>query len=118
MKKHIFAAKHGEGKTKWLINKAFESQKNGKDIVYVGTTLGYYQFVDKCSSLGINKIYYVNDYSNFDCYESEFDLFTDELLYELLASNFKLFKLCDILYMSNSDTQWYITMGSEDFVNG
>ena len=35
MKKHIFAAKRGEGKTKWLINKALESQKNGKDICYV-----------------------------------------------------------------------------------
>lgn len=45
MKKHIFAAKRGEGKTKWLINKALESQKNGKDIVYVGTVPGYIQFV-------------------------------------------------------------------------
>lgn len=115
MKKHIFAAKRGEGKTKWLINKALESQKNGKDIVYVGTVPGYIQFVDKCSSMGINKVYYVNDYSSFDCYESEFDLFTDELLFELLTISFKL---RDIVHMSNSDTQWYITMGSEDFING
>lgn len=106
----IFRANHGEGKTKWLFERAVEEHLNDKHLYYVGTErsketlIGMWEttFHEKCP---------ITDWSESSDIIRPCCILTDEMfanLYDMaLWFNF----------MQRYDATWYITVDKEYFVN-
>jgi len=107
----IFRARRGEGKTKWLVERAAEEYAQGLALIYLGSSKDFdkirevwfavmgtacpIEHVDRCMHISFSK----------SCF------FTDELL----KNTFNVSLWCyDIL---DRGCKWYITMSQEDFVN-
>lgn len=106
----IFRANRGEGKTKWLFERAIEERDNGKYLYYVGNektmkkliNMWEVTFHEKCPIVRADDVEYL-------AYPHSF--FTDEMM-----SN-----MCDVnnwlSYAKQVYGEWYITMYNENFVN-
>ena len=107
----IFRAHRGEGKTKWLVEKAAEVYSRGFTPVYIG--LGRAFDIVRDVWLAVNRticpIKHIDqcDHISFEKY----CFFTDELLENLFDVSFWG---RDIL---EHKSEWYIAMSKEDFVN-
>lgn len=106
MTKHIYKAKRGEGKTKWLASKALDSMSNGREVYYLGSAKGFMPFMEACKAVGVNK---VSPYTN-TCRTPNFDVFTDELIDEL-----QMIRRDALPNIARDASNWYITMSEEDF---
>ena len=107
----IFRARRGEGKTKWLVERAAEEYSQGFVPIYVGSgkdfnrvrefwlaTIGAscpIQYIERCEYISFEK----------SCF------LTDELFHNLFGVSFWSREILERGY------KWYITMGKEDFVN-
>lgn len=107
----IFRANRGEGKTKWLVEKADEVYSQGFVPIYVGSDRDFDQIRDLWrATIGTPcPIQYIEQCTRISFEKSCF--FTDELLYNIFSV---LFWSRDIL---ERGYKWYITMDKEDFVN-
>lgn len=111
---NIFRANRGEGKTKWLIERAIDEYENGKTLYYVGSPATYVSVKNLWeatmhSVCPIAPQEYIPKKVHEDCV-----FFTDELL---LNVNSYIW-LSNMLSFSNyTNLPWYITMDKEDFVN-
>lgn len=106
----IFRANRGEGKTKWLFERAAEEQLNGKYLYYVGTEKTMKTLVEMWEATFHEKCPIV-DWSESSDIIRPCCIFTDGLfdnLYDMsLWFNF----------MKRYDATWYITANKEYFVN-
>lgn len=105
----IFRANRGEGKTKWLADRAKECSDAGRRLYYVGNNVSFdsvkrvYEatYYEKCPIEHGDASYVTRDY----CF------FTDDLITNAIdLVNFKQF-------IVENRCDWYITMSKEDFVN-
>lgn len=105
----IFRANRGEGKTKWLADRAKECADAGRKLYYVGNKTSFdsvkrvYEgtYYEKCPIEYGDANYVTRDY----CF------FTDEFMINAInLANFKQF-------IVENGCEWYITMSKEDFVN-
>lgn len=106
----IFRANRGEGKTKWLFERAVEESLNGKHLYYIGTEksmealarMWEATFHEKCP---------ITNWSESSDIIRPCCILTDEMfanLYDMtLWFNF----------MKRYDATWYITVDNEYFVN-
>ena len=107
LRKHIFKANRGEGKTKWLVERALEAEDSGLTTIYIGSVTGYNIFSQVYEGLTHHKCKV--EYHHGDCplYPSiSHCLFTDELMHEIHHLPF-IGPACS--------GDWYITMSAEDF---
>ena len=105
----IFRANRGEGKTKWLVERAKECAEAGGHLHYVGgvTTFENVKALYEATYQEICPIKRDDDIT-FTPYD---DFFTDELIDNLMTvSQYKS-------YIIENGCDWYITMSKEDFVN-
>jgi hypothetical protein len=105
----IFRANRGEGKTKWLADRAKECADAGRKLYYVGgqTTFEHLKRVYEA-------IYYERcpiQYGNADEVTRDYCFFTDEFIDNTMA----IVKFKPFIVENGCD--WYITMSKEDFVN-
>ena len=108
LKKHIFKANRGEGKTKWLVNKALDAEEKALEPLYLGSATSYEIFCHtyeglthhKCKIKRVDRTEPLNINLNY-C------LLTDEMMSQIYQ----------IPYVNSNMTEgdWYITMSSEDF---
>ena len=105
----IFRANRGEGKTKWLVDRAKECADAGERLYYVGhkTTFEYIKRVYEATYNELCPIM-CDDGVSFSPYDT---FFTDEMIDNMLVvSEYKS-------YIIDHGCDWYITMSKEDFVN-
>ena len=108
LKKHIFKANRGEGKTKWLVERALDAEDAGIKVTYLGSFDRYEHFRrvyetishHNCSITCVGKPGVIID----NCNQS---YLTDEFMDEFD-------KLPNIQRITTGN--WYITMSAEDFV--
>lgn len=106
---NIFRASRGEGKTKWLAEKAKECVDDGRDVYYIGwnETFEHLKEVyevtygEKCPLKRVGHI----DISENTCF------FTDELFTNMAAVLPYKSEIVERGY------RWFVTMSKEDFVN-
>ena len=107
----IFRANRGEGKTKWLVEKADEAYAQGLTPIYLGARMDFdkirevwfatqntacpIQHIEQCTDLSFHK----------NCF------LTDELLDSICTGSFWT------NVIRGYGCKWYITMSKEDFVN-
>jgi hypothetical protein len=105
----IFRANRGEGKTKWLVERAKECAEEGRQLYYVGNLSTFD---------GVKSVYEATycercpiKYGNMEDVTRDYCFFTDEFIdntrYIVDLKPFIVENGCD----------WYITMSKEDFVN-
>lgn len=108
----IFRANVGEGKTKWLVDKAIEASKEPCVIYYVGSKKSMFKLVEmwmaETQTLCPIKSIYENFNPNYNC---PYYFLTDELIENM--------ELVGFWWRNAKDKNgiWYITMGNEDFIN-
>ena len=105
----IFRANRGEGKTKWLAEKANECASAGRKLYYVGGELTFDGFKRVYES-----IYHERcpvKFGNVDDVDRDYCFFTDEFIDNTRA----IVKFKPFIVEHGCD--WYITMSKEDFVN-
>ena len=106
----IFRANPGEGKTKWLFERAVEEKLNGKHLYYVGKEKSMDALAGMWEATFHEKCPMVNW-----CHESNIVepccIFTDDMLANLLDMDLWL------TFMKKYGATWYITMDKECFVN-
>lgn len=106
----IFRANHGEGKTKWLFERAVEESLNGKHLYYVGTERSMETLAGMWETTFHEKCPIINW-----CDDAKITkpccILTDDMFGNLhdisLWFNF----------MKRYDATWYITADGEYFVN-
>lgn len=107
----IFRANRGEGKTKWLVERAFEAYSQGITPIYVGLSRDFDIIRDVWRGVigTICPIKYIEQCSHISFEESCF--LTDDLFENV----------SDVSFWGNDILKhrcdWYITMSKEDFVN-
>lgn len=105
----IFRAKRGEGKTKWIAERAKECAEVGRKSYYVGNTLSF-----DCVKRVYEGMYYERcpiEFGDATDVTRDYCFFTDELLDNTkVVAQFKPF-------IVENGCEWYITMSKEDFVN-
>lgn len=107
LNKHIFKANRGEGKTRWLVDRALEAEDAGLKVIYLGSFDRYdhfrrlYESIShhNCSIIRVGKPGVIIDNSD------QFYI-TDEFMEEFD-------KLPDIQRITTGN--WFITMSAEDF---
>ena len=105
----IFRGNRGEGKTKWLAERAKECTEAGYKIYYVGSALSFDS---------VKRVYEVMyhercpiEYGNTDGVTRDYCFFTDGFIDNTRAiAELKPF-------IVENGCEWYITMSKEDFVN-
>lgn len=107
----IFRANRGEGKTKWLVERAFDAYSDGLTPIYVGSNKDFDAirkawFVENGTMCPIKHIEQGGSVS-FE----EGCFLTDELFESIFYVSFWGKDIIDRGY------KWYITMSKEDFVN-
>lgn len=115
MDKKIFKGNRGEGKTKWLVERAIDVMvkcdqgqidRDEVDIFYIGDYATYANFCETYRSIMYTKCPIERwDHSDMNGCHNVI-LFTDELMYNIncIPSNLPI------------EGTWYITMDAEDFV--
>lgn len=111
MKLRFFRARRGEGKSKWLFERALEAKNKGCRLLYVGTektmqgliNIWEAEMHEKCP---IELASYDNVPNS-----AKYCLLTDELMLNISTVGF-IYSL-----LSDKDGTWYITMDQEDFVD-
>lgn len=106
----IFRANRGEGKTKWLFERAVEEKLNGKSLYYVGTEQSMDALVRMWEATFHEKCPMVNWCDDAKIVEP-CCIFTDEMFENLLEMDLWL------TFMQKYGVTWYITMDKEYFVN-
>lgn len=108
IRKHIFKANRGEGKTRWLVDKALDAIDNNIEPIYVGSREGYDNFCRFYEGFTNHKCKVNYHHAENPLYPNiSHCLLTDELMYEIHC----------IPYIGPScQGDWYITMSSEDFI--
>ena len=110
----IFRANRGEGKTKWLVDRAIEAKKAGYELVYVGNKKAQDKFEHRwtaemhelCPLKSVISIFTPNIDSRV-----KYCFLTDDLI-----DNFTCIHPWQDTF-SNADNVWYITMDAANFVN-
>jgi hypothetical protein len=108
---NIFRAKRGEGKTKWLVERAFEEYTQGFTPIYIGLSKDF-DIIRDVWRATIGTVCPIKDIAQ--CKRISFQescFFTDGLIESALDVSFWS---KDILARG---CKWYITMSKEDFVN-
>ncbi len=107
----IFRAKRGEGKTKWLVERAFEEYTQGFTPIYMGLNRDFDMVRDVwMATIGtVCPIKHIDQCQHISFQESCF--LTDGLIE---SAFYVSFWSKDILARG---CEWYITMSKEDFVN-
>ena len=109
----IFRAKHGEGKTKWLFERAVEADEAGYELYYVGTKKSMDGIVDRwlaeCKSACPIR----------DVFQRWLPLVHQQKYCFLTDGVFEnAGYIGDIEeHLRQFDCVWYMTMDKEDFVN-
>lgn len=106
----IFRANRGEGKTKWLFERAVEEYNKGKDLYYVGnlttmrglTDMWEVNMHERCPIIPIKEV---------SVFAKPYCFITDDIFRCMHEVNHWLD------YAEKNDGAWYITMNKEDFVN-
>ena len=109
LNKHLFKANRGEGKTKWLVERALEAEDHAMYHYYLGSKSSYDSF----------------------CYQYEAQMHkkcpiqhwpSDQIIYPagymILYSDELLDALNYLPIISNAvEGEWFITISGEDFIN-
>lgn len=108
----IFRTNHGEGKTKWLVDKAIEAYANGATLIYVGCEQSQERFEEAWMYVAktvcpIKNIEFCTPRSN----RKHYCMLTDDLL-ENLWSVYRWYNFID-----GNGYEWYVTIDKEHFVN-
>ena len=110
----IFRASRGEGKTKWLVDRAIEAKEAGYELVYIGRNKFRDIFADRWMA-EMHEVCPVKSAASIVQYNVDdgvkYCFLTDELMYNFECVN--PWKSA----LSSTDNIWYITMDAEDFVN-
>ena len=106
----IFRANPGEGKTKWLFERAVEESLNGKSLYYVGTDRTMESLVKMWEATFHEKCPMIN-WCDDDKIVEPCCIFTDDMLANLLDMDLWL------TFMKKYGATWYITVDKECFVN-
>lgn len=107
MKKIIYSAFRGEGKSTWLIDKIAETIGSGKEAYYIGSKYGFLNLREKCIDASVVGLGYINDRIP----SGEFNVFTDEFMNEFANISHEDLEFCEKLA-----TNWYITISKEMMV--
>lgn len=104
----IFRANRGEGKTKWLVERAKECASAGRKLYYVGNKTSFERVKRVYEAMYSEKC----PIDNGDAYvTTDYCFFTDDLMMNAInLVNFKQF-------IVENRCDWYITMSKEDFAN-
>ena len=108
----IFRANRGEGKTKWLFERAAEAYAEGRELYYVGSDSSLYGLsnmwtVNMHSMCPIKKL----DHRFMPDYTKKYCFLTDELVENMSSAGFWIHSV------KSTNSMWYITMDKENFVN-
>lgn len=107
----IFRAGRGQGKTKWLVNKAIEAYESGMTPLYIGSQQSF-ERVQRLWRFETNTACPMRHIETYQPSETESCCaLTDEMfmnMREVAAWQKVIF---------GKDIPWYITMDLEDFVN-
>jgi hypothetical protein len=109
----FFRAYRGEGKTKWLFERAVEAKNDGYKLVYVGKSetmqgLSYTWRAELHEMCPIEHVSYEMDRQGLN---GKYCFLTDELLNNMSTVGFYY------PILSDKDGVWYITMDQSNFVN-
>lgn len=106
----IFRAGHGEGKTKWLFERAVEEHLNGKHLYYIGVDESMEALV-KMWEVTFHEKCPITNWSESKDIIRPCCILTDEMFANLydIAMWFN--------FMKRYDSTWYITADKEYFVN-
>ena len=108
----IFRAGVGEGKTKWLVEKAIEASKEPCVIYYVGSKKGLFKVVEMWMSETKTLCPIKSVYDGYKPgYSCPYYFLTDELIENMELVGFWW------RTAQESNATWYMTMGKEDFIN-
>lgn len=107
----IFRANRGEGKTKWLVDRAIEAYDRGKTLLYAGCEQSQKHFEEVWMATTNTRcpIRNIEFYATSD--HRQFCVFTDNVLEELW-SVYRWYNFVD-----GRGYEWYVTMDQECFVN-
>jgi hypothetical protein len=107
----FFRAYHGEGKTKWLFERALDARNEGCQLLYVG---------DKKTMQGIVGIWEAEMHEKCPIELASYDniLFGNKycILTDGLTQNMSSVGFCYAV-VNDKDGIWYITMDKEDFID-
>jgi hypothetical protein len=106
----IFRANPGEGKTKWLFERAVEESLNGKHLYYVGTERSMEALTKMWEATFHEKCPIINWCESKGIVEP-CCIFTDEMFENLRDMDLWL------NFMQKYGATWYITVDKEYFVN-
>lgn len=111
----IFRANRGEGKTKWLLDRAIEAKENGYELRYIGNASTMVSIVDMWRAELHERcpIKMLDDWLHIDPSLAKYCFLTDELT----ANSVKLDIWKGVFENRGVDGVWYITMCNEYFVN-
>lgn len=108
----IFKAGRGEGKTRWLLDRALEAHKDGYELCYVGSKKTMFNLVE----MWMAETHTLCPIQTADCNwkhgsSDRMCFFTDDLIENVNSVG-------DWKYITQGYTiTWYATMNKEDFVN-
>ena len=107
----IFRANRGEGKTKWLVDRAIEAHDEGKILFYAGCEQSQKRFEEAWMA----ETHTVCPIKNIEFYGTSsnkpFCVFTDNLLKEMWTTS-RWYN-----FVNEQGYEWYATMDKECFVN-
>lgn len=105
----IFRANRGEGKTKWLVERAKECAEAGYNLYYIGWMPSY----KKVKMLYEATYHEICPIKSDEGYKSTTNncFFTDELMENVTPSFPHWYEVME------HNSPWFITMSKEDFVN-
>jgi len=110
----IFRANRGEGKTKWLVNRAIEAKEAGYELVYIGSDKFKNHFDNRWMA-EMHEMCPVKSAASILQYNPDdsvkYCFLTDELMHNFTCVH--PWKSA----LSNTNNIWYITMDAENFVN-
>ena len=106
----IFRANRGEGKTKWLFERAIEEQLNGKHLYYVGSDRSMEALINMWEATFHEKCPMIN-WCNDSQIVEPCCIFTDEMFSNLFEMDLW------INFMQEYGVTWYITADKAHFVN-
>lgn len=109
----IFRANRGEGKTKWLFERAVEAYESGRDLYYVGSNNTMEAFTYMWEANMHTKCPIINTFNTWKTIDplKSHCFITDGLLSNAgYVADAKT-------YLMQLDGVWYMTMDKEDFVN-
>ena len=111
MNMKIFRDNRGEGKTKWLVDRAIEAHDRGKTLLYAGCEQSqkHFEEVWMATTNTVCPIKNIEFYGTSS--RKPFCVFTDNLLQE----TWTLFRWYN--FVNEHGYEWYATMDKEFFVN-